>query len=80
MSVFHTEDEFPPNHLSEDPLVENEMAYMICMVVGETLGLSETEPILEPQQGPPPAPPPSPEGRTGVVQTDPTLDMPREFY
>jgi len=85
MSVFRTEEGSDHWDLSEDPLVENLVACMICKVVGETLGLSgadelEPEPPQEPLQEPPQEPPPYPEGKTEVVQIDPTLDMPRKFY
>ena len=67
MNVYRTEGESDHWDLSEDPLVDNLVACMICKVVDETLGFSEAGepergPPLEPPQGPPPAPPPPQRG------------------
>ena len=57
MSAFHTEGESDHSDLSEDQLVENLVACMICRVVDETLGFSGS---AESALGLPLAPPPGP--------------------
>ena len=66
MSASHTEEVSAHPNLSGDPLVDNWVACMICMVVDETLGFAEAdELVLGPQQGPPPEPQQGPLGQVG---------------